>query len=119
MSPEPTNVIQRFPEGRPLEAGRWCTYKQLRAAVAAAKLANFNRQLPAHIVRRLDPQGINTFHFFMLHEHIDGVKIRHPHVRAISYIKLRGQQQAHGWDGDLMLDIPLTSWDHWKSADER
>jgi len=113
------DIVQRYPEGRPLEAGRWCTYKQLRAAVAVAKRANFNRQLPDHIVRRLDPQGISTFHYFMTHEHIDGNHVRHPHVRAIAYIKLRGQKQAYGWDGDLLLDIPLSSWDRWKTSDER
>jgi hypothetical protein len=115
MSPEPTNVIQRFPEGRPLEAGRWCTYKQLRAAVAAAKLANFNRQLPANVARRLDQQGINTFTFIMVHEHIDQVPVKHPHVRAYAHVKLRGRKEAY----EQIIDIPLSSWDHWKTSDER
>jgi hypothetical protein len=110
-----TDQIQRFPEGRALEASRYCTYKQLMGAVQRAKAANYNRQLPAKVVRRLDPQGTNTFTFVMVHEHIDGVEVDHPHVRAYAYIKVRGSRDAY----EQHLDIPLVCWRNWKTGDER
>jgi hypothetical protein len=106
-----TDQIQRFPEGDPVEAGRWCTYKQLMGAVQRAKAVNYNRRLPEKVVRRLDPQGISTFSFVMLHEHIDLEPVEHPHVRVHSHIKLRGQRDAY----EQILDIPLVCWRNWKT----
>jgi hypothetical protein len=109
-----TDAIQRFPEGRPLEAGRHATYKQLMGAIQRAKAVNYNRQLPAKLVRRLDPQGISTFTFVMVHEHIDQVPVEHPHVRAYGHIKLRGSMTAH----EQIIDIPLVCWRNWRTGDE-
>jgi hypothetical protein len=115
--------IQRFPEGRPLEASRWCTYKELMIAVQAAKRIGYNRQLPAHVVRRLDSQGIATFKFVMLHEQIDGEDVEHPHVRAYAFIKVRGKTPKGVRPQDVAhqqhLDIPLASWRRWRTGDER
>ena len=106
-----SDQVQRFPEGTPLEAARYCSYKQFLGAVQRAKAVGYNQQLPANLVRRLDPNGVNTFGFVLLHEHIDQVRVDHPHVRAHAYIKLRGQQDAH----EQMIDIPLVCWRNWKT----
>lgn len=106
-----TDSIQRFPEGAPLEDGRYCSYKQLMGAVQRARAVNYNRRLPEKIVRRLDPQGVSTFSFVMLHEHIDLEPVEHPHVRAHSHIKLRGQKDAY----EQIIDIPLVCWRNWKT----
>lgn len=106
-------TTQRMPT-RPLEAGRACDWRELLAAIHHAKQAGFNRQLPDRIVRRLDPQGVSTFSFFMLHEHIDGEPVEHPHVRATAHIKLKGNKAAH----ELPLDIPMASWRRWRTLDE-
>jgi hypothetical protein len=105
-----TDAIQRFPDDN-LEAGRWASYKQLLGAVQRAKAVNYNRQLPPKLVRRLDPQGISTFTFVMLHDHIDTEPVEHPHVRAYAYIKLHGRKDPH----EQHLDIPLVSWRAWKT----
>lgn len=107
------DLIQKLPGD--VEQGRWCSYKQLMAAIQRARAAGYNRQLPAHIVKRLDPQGINTFQFVMIHEHIDQVHVEHPHVRAYAYVKLRGRKPAF----ELHLDIPLVCWRAWPTDDRQ
>jgi len=112
VSPQdPLNVIQRLPEGPPLEAGRSCTYKQLMAAVTRAKAMGLNHQLPPQIVRRLDPQGINTFSFLFVHEHAD-LQPAPRHIRAYAFLKLRGRKQAHE---QPLLDIPAECWQRWRT----
>jgi hypothetical protein len=114
MSPDPINVIQRVPEGRDLSAMRWCTYTQLRLAVIRAKAMNLNHQLPPQIVRRLDPQGINTFTFLLVHEHAD-LEPAPRHVRVHALIKLRGRKAAYEQE---LLDIPAECWRHWRTKGE-
>ena len=115
MSPDnPLNAIQRLPEGRDLSAGRWCTYKQLLSAVSRAKAMGLNHQLPPGVVRRLDPQGINTFTFLLVHEHAD-LEAAPKHVRAHAFIKLRGRKKAYE---QPLLDIPAECWRHWRTKGE-
>lgn len=119
MSPNPLDTVQRFPEGPPLDHGRWCNYRQLMALIRHAKALDLNRQLPAHIVRRLDPQGTNTFsspvtvqdhtgELGLIHDLAQG-KPAPPHVRTHAFIKLRGQSQAY----EQYLDVPYPIWQHW------
>ena len=107
------DLIQKFPDE--LMFGRSCTYKQLMGAIQRARAAGYNRQLPAHLVKRLDPQGINTFKFLLLHDRIDEQPVEHPHVRAWAFVKLRGRKAAF----ELHLDIPMVCWRMWESHEPR
>lgn len=111
------DLIQKLPDEMLFE--RSCNYKQLMGAIQRAKAMGLNRQLPAHIVKRLDPQGTHTFgaplpvhdqngDLGIVHDLADG-KPAPPHIRSHAFIKLRGRKEAF----EQALDIPVACWRMW------
>lgn len=89
------------------------TTAHIRTMNRHAKKNNYNRQLSAQAMRKLDPDGLHIVKVFIVHEHAAGVSVE-AHYRCRVHLKFKDSMEPRvAW-----LDVTIADYDKLAEAEQ-